>query len=204
MQLPGRESRVTEEPFTQLAPMLEALSEAIKPYCEIPFAFFGHCMGALIAFELARRLNDRQQVLLQNLFVAGCRAPQLPRSEQAIHELPEPDFVAKLRELNQVPELVLQDEELLSLFMPVLRADFSVWDTYAYSDGKVLDCPISVFGGTQDRKLMLEALQPWRDQTRSAVTSRMLPGDHFFVHSSRSLLLRCITEDLRRTSPQSR
>src|SRR5260370_31479123 len=89
VQLPGRESRLTEEPFTQLAPMLEALSEAFEPYCEIPFAFFGHCMGALIAFELARRLNGRQEVLLQNLFVAACRAPQLARSEIAIHELPE-------------------------------------------------------------------------------------------------------------------
>jgi medium-chain acyl-[acyl-carrier-protein] hydrolase len=178
--------------------MLDSLVEALTPYWDLPFAFFGHCLGALTAFELARRLSRTQRQGLLHLFVASCRAPHLPNAEPPIHELSQPEFVARLRELNQTPESVLQDPELMNLFLPVLRADFSLWETYVYSDGEPLDCSISAFGGSDDSKLRLEALQQWGIQTRSPFTARMLPGDHFFLHSSRTLLLRFISEDLRR------
>lgn len=202
VQLPGRETRQTEDPFISLGPMLEALAAALKPHCDMPFAFFGHCLGALVAFELARRLEGSHRGRLRHLFVAGCRAPQLLTSERAIHKLPERDFVARLRELKQTPEEVLQNTELLSLFLPLLRADFGVWETYFYSDGEPLACPISAFAGSEERELNPEGLQRWHVQTRSAFTARRLPGDHFFLHGSRTLLLRFITEDLRRTLRQ--
>ena len=199
VQLPGRETRLREEPFARLAPMVEALARAVTPYCDLPFAFFGHCMGALIAFELARWLARSEQDGLCHLFVAGCRAPQLPGPERFVHTLPDADFIERLRELKQTPEILLQDSELMSLFLPALRADFSVWETYVYSKGEPLNCPISAFGGSDDTKLTLEAVRLWCAQTRSAFTSRMLPGNHFFLHGSRTLLLRFITEDLRQT-----
>src|SRR5712692_4406600 len=199
VQLPGRETRQREKPFTRLAPIIEVLAQAMVPFCDIPFAFFGHCMGALIAFELARRLSGSQEPGLHHLFVSGCRAPQLPGPEPFIHKLPEPDFMERLRELKQTPEVLLQDSELMSLFLPALRADFSVWETYDYSDGEPLNCPISAFGGSEDAKLEIEAVSLWRVQTRNSFTPRMLPGGHFFLHSSRTLLLRFITQDLRQT-----
>lgn len=199
VQLPGRETRLREESFTRLAPMVEALARTVTPYCDLPFAFFGHCMGALIAFELARWLGRSEQGGPCHLFVAGCRAPQLPGPELSLHTLPESDFVERLRELKQTPEILLQDNELMSLFLPALRADFSAWETYVYSEGQPLNCPISAFGGSEDTKLKLEAVRLWCVQTRSSFTPRMLPGNHFFLHGSRTLLLRFITEDLGQT-----
>lgn len=198
VQAPGRESRYSEEPFLSLAPMIDCLVEAIEPFCDLPFAFFGHCLGALTAFELARGLSTTQKEGLVHLFVSGCRAPQLPMSMAPIHLLPEQEFTAQLKKGNQIPDVVLEDPELLSLFMPVLRADFSVWETYVYSNGEPLDCPISAFCGSQEINLTPETLQLWSVQTRDSCIVRMLPGNHFFIHSSRTLFLRFIAEDLRR------
>src|SRR5207245_9018778 len=131
--------------------------------------------------------------------VARCRVPQLSKSEDPIRGLPEVEFVGRLRALNLTPEAVFQDPELLSLFLPVLRADFSIWETYKYSDGEPLNCSISAFGGLEDRKLKLEVLQQWQVHTRGQFTTRMLPGGHFFLHGSQGLLLRFIGEDLKRT-----
>src|SRR5438132_9625730 len=97
VQAPGRENRCAEDLIAELPPMIDRLSEAIRPYCDLPFAFFGHCFGALTAFELARRLNVTQNRGLVHLFVAGCRAPQLPNSEDPIRGLPEVEFVGRLR-----------------------------------------------------------------------------------------------------------
>jgi medium-chain acyl-[acyl-carrier-protein] hydrolase len=209
VQLPGRETRYTEDSFEELSPIIDGLIEAIKPWCDLPIAFFGHCLGALIAFELARQLSAPGRQGLLQLFVAGCRAPQCPPLEAPIHGLPDHHFLARLRELNQMPEAILQDPELLNLFMPVLRADFSVWESYVYAAAEPLDCSISAFGGADEKKLTQEALQQWSVQTRGPFVARRLPGDHFFIHSSRTLLLRFIGEDLRRAlrrrsaSPQS-
>jgi len=199
IQAPGRENRCAEDLIAELPLMIDRLSEAIRPYCDLPFAFFGHCLGALTAFELARRLNAAQNRGLVHLFVSGCRAPQLPDSEDPIRELPEVEFVERLRALNLTPEGVFRDPELLSLFLPVLRADFGIWETYEYSDGEPLNCSISAFGGVEDRKLKQEVLQQWQVHTRGQFTTRMLPCGHFFLHSSQRLLLRFIGYDLRRT-----
>jgi medium-chain acyl-[acyl-carrier-protein] hydrolase len=199
IQLPGRETRINEEPFARLEPMIEAAAGAVVPYDDLPFAFFGHCLGALIAFELARRLGASVNSGLRHLFVAGCRAPQLPRVGRSIHTLPDSAFIERLRELKQTPEILLHNSELMSLYLPALRADFGVWETYVYADGEPLACPISAFGGMEDAKLTPDAVQPWRAQTRNAFVRRALPGNHFFLHSSRPLLLQLISDDLRHT-----
>jgi medium-chain acyl-[acyl-carrier-protein] hydrolase len=183
---------------TQLSPIIESLVKAIDTHCDIPFAFFGHCLGALMAFELARKLSATQRMGLRYLFAAACRAPQLPMTSKAVHELPDREFVERLRELDQTPTEILENAELLSLFMPVLRADLSVWETYIYSNGEPLQCAISVFGGADDEELRPDALAPWEAQTQNSFTSRILPGGHFFLHSARHLLLRFVNEDLTR------
>ena len=199
MQAPGRENRCAEQLIAELPPMIDRLAEAIVPYCDLPLAFFGHCLGALTAFELARRLKATGKGELVHLFVAGCRAPQLPNFEDPIRGLSETEFVNRLKGLKLTPEGVFRDPELLSLFLPVLRADFSIWETYKYSDGEPLNCAISAFGGLEDHKLTRKVLQQWRVHTRLQFSTRMLPGGHFFLHSSQRLLLRLIGEDLRRT-----
>lgn len=196
VQLPGRESRMRDQPFSHTEEMVPAVADALRPYLGLPFVFFGHSMGGLIGFELARELRRRGQTLPLHLFVSGRRAPQLPAREEPIYDLPEPEFLVKLRELNGTPEEVLQHEELMRLLIPLLRADFAVNETYAYTEEEPFDFGISAFGGLGDEEVTREDVEAWRKQTRGRFRMRMLPGDHFFIHGSKDLILEAVSRDL--------
>ncbi len=196
VQLPGRETRLTEPPFTRLTPLVRAAAEALRPYMDRPFAFFGHSLGALVSFELARYLRRQGGPFPLHLFVSGHQAPQLPRRDPPIYNLPEPAFVEKLRQMNGMPEEVLQHDELRELLLPILRADFEVYDTYVYEPDVPLECPISAYGGLRDRYVSREDLEAWREQTSGAFTVRMFPGDHFYLNTDRPLLLRVLAQEL--------
>jgi len=197
VQPPGRESRLRETPFETPEPLIQALADALQPFFrDLPFVFFGHSMGAMIGFELSRELRRRGQTLPLHLFTSGRRAPQIPDTEEPIHALPEPEFIEKLRELNGTPEEVLQHAELMKLLTPVLRADFSVNETYAYADDEPFDIGISCFGGLGDKEVSRDDCAAWKEQTRARFRLRMLPGDHFFVHSAKDMILESVARDL--------
>jgi medium-chain acyl-[acyl-carrier-protein] hydrolase len=196
VQLPGRESRLREQPFDRLAPLIAAAADALAPHFGRPFVFFGHSMGAMIGFELARELRRRGRPLPLHLFVAGRRAPQLPAREEPIHDLPDEEFFDKLRELNGTPEEVLQHAELMRLLSPILRADFAVNETYEFTLEEPFDLGISAFGGLGDADITREDLTGWQDHTRGRFRLRMLPGDHFFLHSARDMILEATARDL--------
>ena len=202
IQLPGRESRWREPLFTHWEPLVQALTDSLQPYLDRPFAFFGHSLGALVSFELARALARQTDFAPLHLFVSGHSAPQVPNTDPAIHQLPDPEFIKKLDSLNGTPAGVLQNAELMELFLPVLRADFTINETYTYTPGPLLECPVSAFGGLQDKMFPSAEIEGWRDQTRQAFTLRMLPGDHFFMHSARPLLLRSLVQDLSQSFSQ--
>lgn len=196
VQLPGRESRLREPPFTEPASLIQATADALAPYMDLPFVFFGHSMGGMISFELTRELRRRGRTLPLHIFTSGRRAPQVPAREEPIHDLPEPEFYEKLRELNGTPEEVLQHAELMKLLVPILRADFAVNETYEYTADEPFDIGISAFGGLGDVEVTKEDLDLWRTQTRGRFRLRMLPGDHFFLHSAKDLLTEAIARDL--------
>ena len=197
IQLPGREERLTERPYDRLAPLVDALAGALRDHLDRPFALFGHSMGALLAFELARALRrDGAGLPLLHLFVSGYRAPHLPDPDPPLHPLPGPAFWDEVRRLNGTPTVVLDNAELRRLVEPTLRADFAVHETYAHEPGEPLACPISVFGGLDDQEVSRGQLEEWRRHARGPFILRMLPGDHFFIHPSRDALLRAIAEDL--------
>jgi surfactin synthase thioesterase subunit len=196
IQLPGRGDRLAEPPFLDLLALIEPLTEAIKPYLDRPFAFFGHSMGALIAFELARKLRREYSAEPAHLFVSGRRAPQLPDSDSVTYNLGDREFIEELRRLNGTPKEMLENPELMQLMGPVLRADFQACQTYVYTDSPPLRCPITVFGGLRDNDVTREFLQPWRNHTSVSFALRLLPGDHFFIHSSEAILLRMIAQEL--------
>jgi len=196
IELPGRGIRLREAPFTQLETLIQALEKALLPSLTQPFAFFGHSLGALVSFELARLLRRNYRFTPVHLFVSGHRAPQIPDPEPPIHALPEPAFLEELRRYNGTPEEVLNNPELMQLFLPALRADFAVLETYVYAPSPPLDCPITAFGGLQDWKASCEDLKAWREQTKAAFSVQMFAGDHFFLHSSKSLLLQSLSQEL--------
>jgi medium-chain acyl-[acyl-carrier-protein] hydrolase len=197
VQLPGRGTRLMEPPFTRLPPLIQALAQALLPLLDKPFAFFGHSLGALVSFELARQLRRQHAVQPVCLFISADRAPQIPNRDPPIHSLPEGEFLVELRRLNGTPREVFEDEELMQIMLPLLRADFAVYETYGYSTEPPLNCPISAFGGLQDLRVSRGDLEAWRDQTSVAFSLRMFPGDHFFLNTTQPSLLAALSEELR-------
>lgn len=198
VQLPGRESRLRDQPFDRPEPMIQAVADVLLPYMDMPFVFFGHSMGAMIGFELSRELRRRGKTLPLHVFVSGRRAPHLPAREEPIHDLPEEEFLAKLRELNGTPEEVLQHSELMKLLGPILRADFAVNETYVYTEEEPLEPGISAFGGLGDEEVTRDDVAAWKEHTQGRFRVRMLPGDHFFINtnSSRDMVLEAVARDL--------
>ncbi|MDQ3983151.1 MAG: thioesterase domain-containing protein [Actinomycetota bacterium] len=196
IQLPGREWRLKEEPYTSVFPLVEDLAVVLKEFFDSPFAFFGHSLGALISFELARELRRRGLPPPDHVFLSGHRAPQLPKTEPSIHDAPDDVFYAGLRNLEGTPEELLANDELMDLLLPALRADFAIAETYEHSPEPPLDCPLSVFGGLGDLVTDRPKLEPWADHTTGEFKLRMVPGGHFFVNESRDLILRAVFQDL--------
>lgn len=196
IHLPGRERRLKESPYTRLAPLLYVLEEVLLAHADRPFAFFGHSMGAVLGFELARRLRRHHGLHPVHLFVAARRAPQLPNPWPPLHKLAPAALVQALRELKGTPEELLRNGELMQIVLPSVRADLALSETYVHDPDDPLDCPISVFGGQQDWSVAAEELTSWREHTRGPFQVRLFPGDHFFVSGARPLLLGAVAAAL--------
>jgi len=196
VQPPGRAGRSRERPFDRLGPLVEALAAAVLPHLDRPYAFFGHSMGALIAFELTRHLRRAHGTQPARLFVSGRRAPHLPRTKKPMHDLPEQEFMSELRGLNGTPEEVLAHPELMEMMLPLLRADFAVVETYEFAPEAPLECPVRAYGGLRDREVSREQLEGWREHTSADFGVRMLPGDHFYLQAEGALLTRSLAGEL--------
>lgn len=199
-RLPGRGLRIKEAPIRDLASMVAAVASAVTPYLDRPFAFFGHSMGALLSFELTRLLHERGGRGPAHLFVSGRRAPQIPNDQPNTFDLPDAEFVEYLRSLKGTPAEVFDHPELLELMLPLLRADFSVVETYQYRPGQDLGCPVTAFGGESDEEVSVEDIKAWGEQTSGRFDVRIMPGDHFFLNDSptRSQMLEVIASELAR------
>ena len=196
VELPGRASRINEPPLRRMSNLVESVSMSVERYIQQPLALFGHSMGAIISFELAHRLQRLCHVQLTHLFVSGCRAPHVLGRQAPIHELPRSLFLAELRRIHGTPQQVLDDPELMDLLIPTLRADFEASYMYMYYPRSPLRCPITALGGIHDLKVGLADLEAWREHTTSSFSLRMVPGDHFFIHSSQTLLVDILDQEL--------
>jgi medium-chain acyl-[acyl-carrier-protein] hydrolase len=188
VRLPGRGSRIREPPFKDVHSLVEAFLPVMARYLDKPFAFFGHSMGGVIAFELSRRLRRACGVEPFHLFISGRRAPHLDDNGPVIYDLPEPEFREELRRLNGTPAEVLEHPELMEILVPLLRADISVSQTYKCYSRPSLTCPLTVFGGLQDEQDEPEGLAAWREHTSGPFDQRMFAGDHFFINTAQRQL----------------
>ena len=194
-QLPGREHRLKESAEPNLHRLVDKLAPAIEPFTGERYALFGHSMGALIAFELARALRRRGCPLPDAVFVSGRGAPGVPIARRQIHMLSDRQFIDEIRSLSGTPDAILEHPEFTSLFLPALRADFALVETYSATDEPPLASPISAFGGVDDT-IPREALEAWRLHTTARFQLRMLPGGHFVVASARTAILQAVADDL--------
>jgi medium-chain acyl-[acyl-carrier-protein] hydrolase len=201
VHLPGRGRRINEEPFTRLGPLINVLADNVLLQTHVPYAFFGHSMGALIAFELARELFRRDTSGPERLFLAGRYAPQWLRSEPPTFNLPHEAFLARLKSLKGTPQEVLDYPELMQYFTKLLRADFETVDTYEYQSGQKLTCPITVYGGLQDERIPVESCHAWQQETIAECNVRMLKGNHFFIRDPQSQFIGVFRNDILKAVP---
>ena len=196
VQIPGRGTRIDERPYTDLRLLVSAISEALLPCLDKPFALFGHSLGASLAFELSSLLQRKHSIETACPFVSARRAPRVPNDSPITYNLPEEEFLAHLRTLNGTPSEVLENSELMQLMLPVLRADFQLIQTYEYQEEPPLNCPITAFAGVDDVKVTPKQIEAWREHTTSRFGLHTLPGNHFFIHSKQQDLLRILTREL--------
>ncbi len=191
VQLPGRETRFLERPYDSIEPLLAGLVAGIRPYLDRPFAFFGHSLGALVGFELARRLAQ-EGIVPQHLFVSGYGAPHLPVKLAPMCHLDDAQFAATLRDLAMMPTVVWENEELLVLLLPMLRADFAVYERYQYRVAAPLNCPITMLGGEGDPLVSPEMLAAWAMHSVNPGQMHLFPGDHFYLNGQETAVWRII------------
>lgn len=195
VQLPGRESRAGEPPYRRLGQLVTDLRAAIEPLLDRPFAMFGHSMGALVAFELARELRRSGAPQPEHLFLAAFRAPQLRSPNIRIYHLPD-EVLKTVLAKDGTPQIVLDNKEIMGSLLPTLRADFELCDTYEHAAEAPLSVPMSIFGGLHDVRVGRADLEQWNIQTSNEISLSMLPGSHFFIREAKDLLLAEITATL--------
>ncbi|MCU1503730.1 MAG: hypothetical protein JWM12_3084, partial [Ilumatobacteraceae bacterium] len=169
--------------------IIEAVLPAVLDASDLPFAIFGHSMGALLAFELAIALERAGGPVPEHLFVSGRRAPNDVRAGEKIHGLPDDAFLDELdRSFGGVPEIIRREKDLLAMLLPALRADVRTFESYEPLTGDRVRCPVHVYGGADDRHPRPTELHGWQSVADEEISVRILPGDHFFLTTATAAL----------------
>ncbi|MFI5727009.1 thioesterase II family protein [Streptomyces cyaneofuscatus] len=190
VQPPGREDRLFETPVDDLAVVLREVVPEILEFSNEPFSLFGHSLGAVVCWEVARTLRDDHGVEPEHLFLSGCRAlPTLHDGRRDLYALSDHELVTALREMNGTPEEILQNDEFMRLLLPAVRADYAMLSRYRFVRGTAPECGVTVFGGANDPAVSRGQLERWAADLPGGSQTLVLPGDHFFLHSSRVRLL---------------
>ncbi|MFB7663201.1 thioesterase II family protein [Kitasatospora sp. NPDC056138] len=188
VQLPGRGARVREQPHTRMRPLLDELLGRLD--LDLPFVFFGHSFGALVAFELAAALDAAGAPLPRHLFLSARPAPGLVAADTGtIHDLPEQEFLDVVdRRHGGVPAELREHRELRDLVLPYFRADYEVIETYRPGGHEPLALPVTVLGGTDD-EIGVDQLEAWQEHVAGPFEVRMFPGDHFYLRPHRTAVV---------------
>jgi len=195
-QLPGRAVRLKEPPVDEFGRLADTLAAAVLAAADRPYALYGHSMGALLAFEVARRAEAAGRPC-ELLAVGAHPAPHLPRRVRPISDLPDAEFIEALRTMSGTPEAVLRAADLMRLLLPALRADFRVCETYAYRPAPPLTSPILALGGLDDVLAGPDDVEAWARHSTAGVDVRIVDGGHFFVATHAPLVVDLVATALK-------
>ncbi|CUW33043.1 thioesterase II family protein [Streptomyces reticuli] len=190
VQYPGRQDRRTEPCATSIAELADRITPVLLPWTDRPLLLFGHSMGATLGFEIARRLERDHGVVPRALVVSARRAPSCPRQE-SVHLSDDDGLVAEMRKLSGTDAAILDDEELIRMALPAIRADYRAAETYVYEPGPDLRCPVVSLVGDDDPKVTVEEARAWSRHTDASAECHVFPGGHFYLtaHQERILVL---------------
>lgn len=194
--LPGREHRGREQPYRRARPLAADLAEALIPLLDRPFAFFGHSLGALLAYETALALRRSGAPQPRVLFASARRAPQVPGTSR-LHELPTDAFISTIVELGGMPEKIRRKRELLRFFLPTIRADYEITEVYDGEGAPPLECPVVACAGSDDPVAGPADLAAWEHVSTGPFELRVFDGDHFYLSGPPKALLHTIREHTR-------
>ncbi len=190
VQLPGREERLREPVLTDMTVLVDALCDELQPFTDRPFAFLGHSMGAIVCYELARRMRAVGIALPMHLFLSARAAPQLQDNSESLRSLENDKFIERLHGLyGAVPEAIRQSAELQEVFLPILRADVTLLETYDYAAARPLEISMTVFGGDSDPAITAAMLAGWTEHTLAEFTQHEFSGGHFYIHAARDAVV---------------
>jgi surfactin synthase thioesterase subunit len=201
IQLPGRGARRGEAPYDSMPALVETLAHVIGRDSKLPFAFFGHSLGGLLAFELARYCQRYYLPMPKHLFASGCSAPQHRSPSKNLHKLSDDDLIDALREYNGTPPEILAHRELMALVLPTIRADFSLAENYQHKTSLPLPIPITVLAGTLDDRSSPDQAEGWKKETTNACRVQWFEGDHFFINPEQAAVVKCIGDELAKLIP---
>lgn len=197
VQLPGRGARRSEPPFTSLDDLIAALADVLCPHDAIPFAFFGHSLGALIAFELSRHFARHQLRMPERLIMSAANAPSRRSPPRGLHQMGDDALIEELKRFDGTPPAVMKYRELLAMALPVIRADFMMSETYRYRSAPLLPVPISVMAGIGDPLTSREQIAAWAELTSASCDMHWFEGGHFFINEQADAVLDWINEYVR-------
>jgi surfactin synthase thioesterase subunit len=199
VQYPGRQDRRLEPPVTDLGRLADQAADILTGTIGGPFAFFGHSMGAVLAFEVTRRLERRGAPLPEVLFLSGRRAPSRVREEN-VHRRDDAGVIAEMLRLGGTEASLLADPELIDMIMPPLRADYTAVETYRCEPvGAAVSRPIDVLVGDSDPRVSLDDAGAWAAHTTAACALRVFPGGHFYLGEQAAAVTAHLVDRLRRS-----
>lgn len=203
VQYPGRQDRHGEPCVDSIPELAERLLELIVDGTAPPFAFFGHSMGALLAFELAGLLERKVGIEPAALFVSACRAPSLPPGGEYAHLLDDEGLIAAVERLGGTDARVLADAEMRRLVLPVIRSDFRAAETYRPERTRVLRCVINAMIGDADPRASVQDAEAWKEHTTGGFNLRVFPGGHFYLGDRQPAIIGHIADGLDRAASWS-
>lgn len=196
LQLPGRAFRIREPCIRDCGEMVEAMMEQMEGHLDVPFVLYGHSMGGLLAFELARGLRRTNRPLPEGLFVTGRRAPQVLGAGPVAFDMPDDQFWRAVGKLYGTPKALLDSPDLKAMLLPTFRADFELLAKWRYCPEPPFDFPIWAVGGTQDPGISQEAIWAWKEQTNGSFKHWMIEGGHMFLQQKEATLLQYLFDAL--------